>query len=96
MQKQEFLGGPFDVALTKLLGHPVRDAGFEHLHTYGPGKGDWFNFALMLRDWYGHLLTHEELTALQEARTEEVKWWREKQAAKRRPCPTCNCTGWVG
>ena len=65
------------------------------MHSYGPGKRDWYGFALLLREFDGHLLTHEELATLQQASTDELAWWKAKKAAERHPCPTCNMTGWV-
>lgn len=95
MQGVEFFGGPFDVALTKVLGRPADREGFGLLHSYGCGRREWETFAFLLRDFDGHLLTHEELEALQLATIDELVWWKAKKRAEQHPCPTCQGNGWV-
>jgi hypothetical protein len=96
MLGEAFIGGPFDVALTKVLGHPSCDDGLYFLHKYGPSRRDWVNFSQVLRDVLGRCATDEEMVALQQASVDEVTWWKAKKAAERHPCPTCKGSGWVG
>ena len=78
MPGETFHDGPFDQALTKLLGRPCRTEAFEVLHLYACRQHDWCQASLFLRELLGRNATDPELQALQAAADAELIWYRNR------------------